>query len=108
MPDSTGKLSPEDLAKIRSWWDQHWKGEIPCPVCQSTKWATVPHIVNLARHAGDANVPGSVSYPQIAVMSPDCGHTMLFNAQVMGIGKSYDPAIDKSLVAGPAGDSAAQ
>jgi hypothetical protein len=31
---------------------------------------------------------------------------MLFNAQVMGVGKSYDPAIDNSLGAAPGATSA--
>jgi hypothetical protein len=49
-----------------------------------------------------------VSYPQIAVMSVECGHTMLFNAQVMGVGKAYDPALDNSLALGPAGEGTVQ
>jgi len=99
MPDASGRLTPEDLAKIKEWWALHWKGEIICPICQSPNWATVPHLVNITRHAVDASVPGSVAYPQVAVMSIECGHTMLFNAQVIGVGKSYDPAIDESLPA---------
>jgi hypothetical protein len=65
MPDLNGVLSPEDNAKIQKWWAEHWKAPVVCPVCKTTEWTQASHVVNIQRHAVDANAPYSLSYPPV-------------------------------------------
>jgi hypothetical protein len=85
MPDETGALTPPDNEKIQNWWNQHWKGPVICPVCKTTEWTVTPHVVNIQRHAIDATVANTVSYPHIIVTCKTCAHSMFFNAVQIGI-----------------------
>jgi hypothetical protein len=85
MPDETGALTPPDNEKIQNWWNQHWKGPVTCPVCKTTEWTVAPHVVNIQRHAIDATVANTVSYPHILVTCKSCAHSMFFNAVQIGI-----------------------
>src|SRR5579863_1200345 len=85
MPDSNGVLSPEDNAKIQRWWSGHWNAPVVCPVCKTTEWTQAPHVVNIQRHAVDANVTNTVSYPHIVVTCQNCAHSMFFNAVQIGV-----------------------
>src|ERR1700722_4647569 len=91
MPDQFGRLTSEDEAKAREWFATHWKSDLICPICGSDQWHTIPHVVTLPRLAGDGLLPGTVTYPQLAVMSVPCGYTLLFNAVVMGIAPAGPP-----------------
>jgi RNase P subunit RPR2 len=88
MPDSTGALTPSDNDKIQNWWNQHWKAPVTCPVCKTTEWTVAPHVVNIQRHAIDAAVANTVSYPHIVVTCKSCAHSMFFNAVQIGISAS--------------------
>jgi hypothetical protein len=85
MPDGSGLLSQEDMAKIRAWWEQHWKGPILCPICKSNDWHTYPHLVRIIRDANDALFGGTIAYPQVAVACNICGHSIMFNAVKIGL-----------------------
>jgi hypothetical protein len=85
MPDSNGVLSPEDNAKIQRWWLGHWKNPVVCPVCKTTEWTQAPHVVNIPRHATDAYVTNTISYPHIVVTCQSCAHSMFFNAVQIGV-----------------------
>ena len=85
MPDSTGVLTPSDNDKIQNWWNLHWKAPVTCPVCKTSEWTVAPHVVNLQRHAIDASVGNTVSYPHIVVTCKSCAHSMFFNAVQIGV-----------------------
>jgi hypothetical protein len=104
MPDSAGALTPDDNAKIRSWWEQHWKDPVVCPVCKTREWTIAPHVVNLQRHALDSLVANTVSYPHIVVTCKTCAHSMFFNSVQMGISLRHEAptnALASLLAAAP-------
>jgi predicted nucleic-acid-binding Zn-ribbon protein len=88
MPDATGALTPADNDTIQRWWNQHWKAPVTCPVCKTTEWTIAPHVVNFQRHAMDASVGNTVSYPHIVVTCKNCAHSMFFNAVQVGVSPS--------------------
>lgn len=84
MPDAEGRLTPEDKAKVSAHFARHWKGEVPCPVCKNaTSWSTAEHVVQSYRWAN--NQFAAPTYPFIPVICTNCGHTMFFNAVVIGV-----------------------
>jgi hypothetical protein len=85
MPDATGALTPSDNDKIQNWWNLHWKSPVTCPVCKTLEWTVAPHVVNIQRHAIDAAVGNTVSYPHIVVTCKSCAHSMFFNAVQIGV-----------------------
>jgi hypothetical protein len=85
MPDASGILTVQDHQKIQSWWSQHWKSPVVCPVCKTTEWSTANHVVNIHRYAADALAPFTIAYPHIIVGCKNCGHGMFFNAVMIGI-----------------------
>lgn len=87
MPDAAGRLSPEDNAKIQNWWALHWKAPVVCPVCKTSEWLLADHVVNLLRHAGDAQF--GLSYPHIIVGCKSCSHAMFFNAVAIGVAPAW-------------------
>jgi hypothetical protein len=89
MPDSSGRLTPEDNQKIQAWWGQHWKSPVICPVCKTDSWALGAHVVNVPRHGTDAFM--AEAYPQLLVGCRTCGHTMFFNAVSIGVAPAYIP-----------------
>jgi predicted nucleic-acid-binding Zn-ribbon protein len=93
MPDINGTLNPEDNAKIQKWWSGHWKGTVVCPVCKTTEWTQAPHVVNIQRHAVDANAPSTISYPHIVVTCKSCAHSMFFNAVQIGVSPAAAQAL---------------
>jgi hypothetical protein len=91
MPDIKGTLSSADNEIIQRWWTQHWKEPVVCPVCKTTEWTTAPHVVNFLRHAVDAAVNNTVSYPHIVVTCQSCAHSMFFNAVQIGVSPARQP-----------------
>jgi hypothetical protein len=85
MPDEQGKLNQSETEKIRQWFKGHWTRDYHCPVCWTNEWLTAEHIVApVAYSQGGMMIGGSV-YPQIMVICKGCGHTLYFNAVMMGI-----------------------
>ena len=99
MPDKSGRLTKDDRAILEAWWNVHWNGVVSCPVCKTTQWNTLAHVMSIERHAGDAGVPGSLNYPMIGVQCKVCAHIMFFNAVTIGIAERYDPAQDPTVTA---------
>jgi hypothetical protein len=82
MPDEHGGLTEADNDLIERWWGQHSKHSVICPVCKTTNWKIVGHIVKIQRNAADAN--GS-TYPHIIITCNSCAHSMFFDAVRIGI-----------------------
>jgi hypothetical protein len=74
--------SPEQIAKFLN---EKWKGQKLCPVCQSNKWGVSDKPVELREFTPGAFVVGGPVYPLVSVTCNVCGHTLLFNAIVMGV-----------------------
>lgn len=89
MPDLSGQLTTDDIAKIHQWWIGRWKDPVVCPVCKSQEWGMASHVVTLHRNANDAFIPTTQNYPHLLVGCKTCAHTMLFNAVQMGISLPY-------------------
>lgn len=91
MPDVDGKLSGEEKTKAIAWVTSHVKGAIVCPVCGSAEWTLGDHVVSPIALGGGGNVRlGGPGYPQVMLISQNCGHTIYINAIVAGI-VSPDP-----------------
>jgi hypothetical protein len=98
MPTIDGTLTDEDNEKIQRWWSQHWQAPVICPVCKTSDWITAPHVMNVTRHAADAYVTDTVSYPHIVVSCKKCAHSMFFNAVAIGVAASHSaPDTRKTL-----------
>ncbi len=101
MPDETGRLTPEDNAKISAWWSRHWKEPVICPVCKTAEWALGAHVVTVPRHGQNWFAPYTETYPHIIVGCKTCAHAMFFNAVQIGISPAYvAPPPPSSLIAG--------
>ena len=94
MPDSEGKLTPEDKEKVRQWLANTGKAFPPCPFCSNTNWGVADHLVapitlgkELAMQLG-----GGRAYPQVMLISSGCGHTVYFNAVMIGLVPSVKSA----------------
>jgi hypothetical protein len=86
MPDEHGQLTEADNDLIQRWWGQHCKDDpVICPVCKTTDWKSAGHLVNIPRHAPDANASNPPTYAHIIVMCKFCAHSMFFNAARIGI-----------------------
>jgi hypothetical protein len=97
MPDLSGLLTPADNEKIQKWWTERWKAPVFCPVCKTTEWSIAPHVVSIPRHAVDAAMANTQSYPHIVVTCRNCAHSMFFNAAQMGVVAVYINAKNDSL-----------
>jgi hypothetical protein len=87
MPDEKGKLTDEELTKIRTWLTSFGLPVPTCPFCGSNVWSIGPYLVQpLTLGAGNAlQLGGYIGYPQIALVSAKCGHTLFINAVVAGL-----------------------
>jgi hypothetical protein len=91
MPDSSGRLTPEDNAKIQAWWSKHWKAPVICPVCKTTDWTVADYVVNVIRHSSEAL--SGPTYPHIIVGCKTCAHAMFFNAVSIGLSPAWAPPL---------------
>lgn len=83
MPNKDGSLTQEELDKAEAWFQQHWKGVVPCPINpEHENWTLSDHIVALP-------IGGSPTieqyYSHIRVTCNTCGYAALFNSHPMGI-----------------------
>jgi hypothetical protein len=59
---------------------------VNCTWCGENQWGVEPNIVQLTQYFGPGVIgSGGPVYPLIMLVCGNCGHTMLFNALVMGI-----------------------
>lgn len=88
MPDSQGLLSEAErdlfAAHLNKFITE--KGPIVCVVCRSKTWSMVPHVQVSLRLGGDGTVhiTGS-AYPTVSAVCDNCGHTIGFLAEKVGI-----------------------
>lgn len=95
MPDTTGKLTPEDQKKVSDWLREKWKTPANCPICGSTNWTIGDHLIQPLTFFGGGVSIGGITYPQVMVISNDCGYTRLFNAVMLGLLPQAPPTGEK-------------
>lgn len=81
------KLTQEQKQKIADWLNSRSPSGTPvCPFCASREWIIADHLVQAAvvGPSGDLQI-GGIGYPQVMLISTGCGHTVFFNAVLMGI-----------------------
>lgn len=70
-----------DQQKVADWVNEHWKDEKTCTICKGTDWTIGPDIVFVKS-------PTLESYPLVLLVCNQCGHTIFFNALIMGLVES--------------------
>ncbi len=86
MPDAEGKLTQNEKETVRAWLVR-WKIR-PCPVCGNQNWTIGDHLVQpVTLGAGQSLMLGGLGYPQVMVISNECGYTHLLNAVIVGVVK---------------------
>ena len=87
MPDSTGKLTPEEYQAAVNWINTRWINQVPCEMCGATRrWNTGGYIVsppNLT--AGGVRLQSGYYYPTFPVTCMNCGNTKYVNAFISGV-----------------------
>lgn len=84
MPDQTGKLSKSEKDKALAWLNERTEAAPTCSVCGTQNWTVADHAVAPALF-GKGLILGGVAYPHIMLVCRHCGHTLFFNAIVMGV-----------------------
>jgi hypothetical protein len=88
VPDSAGKLSPEEKQKALDWVNRHWEGRSQaCPICGNSQWVIGEHLVQPIT-LGEKHhlmLGGGPGYPLIQVISIPCGYTVFVNAVIAGV-----------------------
>ncbi len=94
MPETDGKLTLEDREKIRQVFERY-KGatDSKCPICGSDIWILGEHVVMpVSSGANNTIFFGGPVYPQVMLVSKECGYTRFFNAVLLGI---VDPKLSE-------------
>ncbi len=93
MPGPDGKLTAEEQGRAAAWIAKHHKDH--CPSCGEGPWIVPEHLVQPVTLGADQSlVLGGPGYPQVMLLCRTCGHTLFFNAVVMGLikpGSSSEP-----------------
>ena len=86
MPDKDAKLTEEEKKDAIDW-IEHRAPNLTCTVCGQKHFTIGEHAVSTLIHGGKGFILGGSAYPQIMVICTNCGHTIHFNAVLMGIFK---------------------
>lgn len=81
------KLTPEQKDLVVKWLNEKSAFKTPeCPFCRSNKWGVADHLVAAPTMSPSAGLLlGGRMYPHVMVVSEPCGHTVFFNAIVIGL-----------------------
>lgn len=85
MSDSEKTLSTYQKGLLDDWLDERWTGHSDCPICEKNAWTTSKYIVSPPIFMGKTFEFGGPQYPQIMVICTYCGHTLYFNAMIIGL-----------------------
>lgn len=86
MPDDSGELSPEELEYAMNKLIEMGVDETHCRIC-SSKHSRFPgkRLVAGPIYSQSAFPMGGAMYVNLALICRICGHTDLFNAQILGL-----------------------
>ncbi len=86
MPDKVGKLTQDEKNLVVQKLQTVWTGTQNCPICGNPNWLVGDHLVQpVTLGPGSGLMLGGIGYPQVMLISVGCGHTLFFNAVMMGI-----------------------
>ena len=92
MPDDAGKLTAEEKQLVIDWFGKNACPDLKCSVCGERDWFIGDHLVQPVTVGDQMNlVLGGVGYPQVMLISQKCGHTLFFNAVMIGLAKPVHP-----------------
>ena len=82
--DAGPELTPEQEQVFMAWLEEHV--EHGCAVCGGAEWTTARELyAPLLFRPADSSFDPDAGVPCAMVHCSDCGHVMLFNAEVMGL-----------------------
>lgn len=86
MHDPSGKLTPEEAERARTWLLERWGGGRQCPWHPTVpnNWEMGDVIMTLPFTGGGVSI-GGPTYPLLTVSCSHCAYTVLFNAIKMGV-----------------------
>lgn len=84
MPDSDGKLTKSEKAKVARWLSEKGIGPY-CPVCSENEWAVGDHVIDMKPLSSGGFVIGGSSYPVAFVFCKNCFYTRQFLAMPIGL-----------------------
>ena len=79
------ELTQEQKDKIDKWLIEKWGPDGPCYVCKTSNWAILSHLVTPVVFSEKGFWAGGPAYPQAAIVCTNCGHTVYFNAILIGL-----------------------
>jgi hypothetical protein len=92
-------LTQEQKDKAATKIQKLWVGSAKsCPVYGSINWIVADHLVlpmTLIPPYTGINI-GGIGYPQLMLVSKECGYTLFFNAVILGVLPSSDETPDTS------------
>ena len=92
MPDDAGKLTDAEKQLVSDWIGKNASPDLKCPLCGDSGWIIGGHLVQPITLGGKMGLMlGGVGYPQVMLISQKCGHTLFFNAVVIGLVKTPHP-----------------
>ena len=83
MPDKDLKLTQEEKKEIAGWISKR-APDLKCSVCGQKHFVLADHVIAGFIHSGGGLALGGATYPQVMVICTNCGHTIQFNAVVIG------------------------
>ena len=94
MPDKDLKLTQEEKKEIADWISKR-APDLRCSVCGQKHFVLADHVIAGFIHSGGGLALGGATYPQVMVICTNCGHTIQFNAVVIGALKPPAPEASK-------------
>jgi hypothetical protein len=94
MPDKDGKLTTDEKNRVVQKLQTTWMGSAQnCPICGNSHWLIADHLVQPLTLGPNASIQlgGAAGYPQVMLISVGCGHTLFFNAVMLGVLAAADP-----------------
>lgn len=79
------KIRPEDINKIKTWLKEKWKQNSNCFVCGANDWQVPDDIIAALPYRENFLLTEGTVYPHIMCICNNCGHTIFFNAKLIGI-----------------------
>jgi hypothetical protein len=88
MPDEAGKLTAAEKQLVSDWIGKKAGPDLNCPVCGDSNWIIGDHLVQPITIGDKLTLMlGGIGYPQVMLISQNCGHTLFINAVIIGLVK---------------------
>lgn len=81
-------MTQDEKQKIINWLNQKQPTGFQCSVCNDRRWTVGDHVVSALVSEGGGIQIGGTNYPNVFLVCNNCGHTVYFNAVMLGVVKS--------------------